>query len=174
MTPEPVLTPDPTSDHALQHSASALQADGLGLTFALRRSTDRQTIFADVSFTVADGTALCLAGRSGVGKTSVLRACAGFVPATEGTLAWRGTSMTAWAESDWEAWRAGHLGFLDQDSEMNGMKGCLASMLTVSCKERSKRSVERSLAVPIVGVGQAPSARRASRSRCPRFVMVIP
>jgi putative ABC transport system ATP-binding protein len=95
-----------------------LEVQGLGLTIPSRRGTEPLTIFSDVSLTVAEGTALCLAGRSGIGKTTVLRACAGFVQATEGALAWRGTPMTGWADKDWETWRAGHLGFLDQDSEM--------------------------------------------------------
>lgn len=113
------MTPAQTA-HPAPQEAAVLQADTLSLTLPPHRNAAEQVIFADVSFTVAAGTALCLAGRSGVGKTSVLRACAGFVPATGGTLTWQGTRMNDWGESDWENWRAQHLGYLDQDSEMLG------------------------------------------------------
>lgn len=114
------MTPQQTTDLTPQEAVPALQAETLSLTLPPHRSAAQQTIFTDVSFTIADGSALCLAGRSGVGKTSVLRACAGFVPATNGTLTWHGTRMNDWGESEWETWRSGHLGYLDQDSEMLG------------------------------------------------------
>lgn len=116
MTQTP-MTYEAASGNALP-SVPALTVGGLGLTVPARRGGSPLTIFEDVSFSIAEGTTLCLAGRSGIGKTSVLRACAGFVPATHGSVEWRGSPMTGWAEADWGAWRAEHLGFLDQDSEM--------------------------------------------------------
>jgi heme exporter protein A len=47
---------------------------------------DRQ-VFADVSFSVADGEALLVTGRNGVGKSSLLRMLAGLIRIAAGRLA---------------------------------------------------------------------------------------
>lgn len=47
-------------------------------------------IFEDISFALAQGGALILAGENGAGKTTLLRLLAGFVPRAAGELLWNG------------------------------------------------------------------------------------
>lgn len=164
------MTPAQTAQPAPQQAA-ALQADALSLTLPPHRNTSEQVIFANVSFAVSAGTALCLAGRSGVGKTSVLRACAGFVPATGGALSWQGTRMTDWGESDWETWRAQHLGYLDQDSEMLGDLRMIENVM-IPVTARGPAALDRAqellstLAVDHVANAWPQSCSGGERQRC--------
>jgi heme exporter protein A len=47
-------------------------------------------IFEDISFALAPGEAMILAGENGAGKTTLLRLLAGFVPRAAGQLLWNG------------------------------------------------------------------------------------
>lgn len=47
-------------------------------------------LFAGLSFAVSPGRMLVLRGPNGSGKTSLLRLCAGLLPAAQGHLAWQG------------------------------------------------------------------------------------
>jgi len=49
---------------------------------------------ADVSLEVKPGTIVALLGSNGAGKTTTLNAIAGLVPASRGTIEWRGESIT--------------------------------------------------------------------------------
>lgn len=49
-----------------------------------------EEIFADVDFDLASGQALIISGPNGVGKSTLLRVVAGFLPVTFGTLAYEG------------------------------------------------------------------------------------
>jgi branched-chain amino acid transport system ATP-binding protein len=49
---------------------------------------------ADVSLRVAEGSVVALLGSNGAGKTTTLNAIAGLVPASAGTIAWRGTEIS--------------------------------------------------------------------------------
>jgi branched-chain amino acid transport system ATP-binding protein len=49
-----------------------------------------------VSLELAAGTALGLLGRNGMGKTTLIRAIMGFVPAKAGTVSWQGQPVTGW------------------------------------------------------------------------------
>jgi heme exporter protein A len=57
-----------------------LEADSLALTRGAR------VVLRDVSFSVRAGEALAVEGRNGAGKTSLLRAIAGFLEPVSGTL----------------------------------------------------------------------------------------
>jgi branched-chain amino acid transport system ATP-binding protein len=48
---------------------------------------------ADVSFEVKPGTIVALLGSNGAGKTTTLNAIAGLVPASRGTIEWRGENI---------------------------------------------------------------------------------
>jgi branched-chain amino acid transport system ATP-binding protein len=49
---------------------------------------------ADVSVEVAEGSVVALLGSNGAGKTTTLNAIAGLVPASRGSVAWRGEAVT--------------------------------------------------------------------------------
>ena len=68
-----------------------------------------------VDLDVPDGQVVCLMGRNGVGKTTVLRAIMGLLPARSGRITLDGQDITRWP-SDRRA-RAG-LGYVPQGREV--------------------------------------------------------
>ena len=62
--------------------------------------TDLNTYYGDshvlrgVSLTLAQGTALGLLGRNGMGKTTLIRSVMGYVRAASGRVSWRGEDVT--------------------------------------------------------------------------------
>ncbi len=70
-------------------SDPCLTASGI----ACRRS--ERLLFRELNFTLAPSQALILRGPNGSGKSSLLRLLAGLLPATEGTLLWRGRAVSA-------------------------------------------------------------------------------
>lgn len=57
-----------------------------------------------------------LRGRSGSGKTSILRAIAGFAEPQAGAVSWDGTAIAALSQDQRAARRRGWMGYLDQAS----------------------------------------------------------
>ena len=51
-------------------------------------------ILQGVDLRIAPGTAVGLLGRNGMGKTTLIRSVMGYVPATSGSVAWRGRDVT--------------------------------------------------------------------------------
>ena len=66
--------------------------DGVGIELVSREG--RTEILHDVTFDVREGEFLGIVGRSGTGKTTLLRALAGLVPVT-GSLTYRGDPLTS-------------------------------------------------------------------------------
>jgi len=93
---------------------------------ACRRGGRR--VFDGLSFALAGGELLALTGRNGSGKTTLLRALALLVPATAGSIRWRGADVTA----DREGWR-GQLAWL---GHQDGLKGDLTVAENVAIAER--------------------------------------
>jgi branched-chain amino acid transport system ATP-binding protein len=53
-------------------------------------------VLRGVSLALPEGTALGLLGRNGMGKTTLIRAIMGYVPAKAGTVSWQGKPVTGW------------------------------------------------------------------------------
>ncbi len=79
---------------------------------ALTVSRGDRVLFRDLSFTLAAGEAVALTGANGAGKTSLLRALAGFIRPDAGTVDFAGAELT-------EA-RAGQIHWL---GHLDGLKG---------------------------------------------------
>jgi NitT/TauT family transport system ATP-binding protein len=62
------------------------------------REANARTIISDLSLTVRDGEFLTIVGPSGCGKTTVLRALAGLVPTSDGTISIDGTPVNGPSE----------------------------------------------------------------------------
>jgi ABC-type lipoprotein export system ATPase subunit len=71
-------------------------------------------IVDDYDLSVRAGSMHCLAGRSGSGKTSILRVAAGLVPPTSGTVIWAGESLETLRDDAITARRRDTVGYLDQ------------------------------------------------------------
>ncbi len=73
-------------------SVPVLAAHGLAIDYDTESGPLR--VVEDVSFTVESGERLVLLGASGCGKSSILKAIAGFVKPAAGTIAARGRAIT--------------------------------------------------------------------------------
>ena len=59
----------------------------------------RTAAIADLSFELRSGELLCIVGPSGCGKTTLLKCCAGLIPATSGSIVLDGQPVTGPPES---------------------------------------------------------------------------
>ena len=84
MTVASAILRDLTSDHA----PALLQVAGLSKRYGDQRA------LADISFAVNAGEVLGLIGPNGAGKTTLMEAIAGVLPADDGRIVWRGTSLS--------------------------------------------------------------------------------
>jgi ABC-type branched-subunit amino acid transport system ATPase component len=66
----------------------ALQVDGLSTGYGTSE------VISDVSFTLSISEVLAVVGKNGMGKTSLLKAVLGFLPAWRGTVKFAGTDVT--------------------------------------------------------------------------------
>jgi ABC-type glutathione transport system ATPase component len=76
-----------------QQSGQLLDVQDLVVTFAARRGSST-TVIRGVSFGLAAGETLSLVGESGSGKTTIGRAILGLAPVTEGTITFRGNTIS--------------------------------------------------------------------------------
>lgn len=79
-----------------------------------------RTAAEDVSFVLHEGEALCLAGASGSGKSSLLRAAAGLLPpggaVTGGSLCLEGRPLETLEETEWQRLRGSAIGLVFQNT----------------------------------------------------------
>ena len=96
-------------------------------------------IIDDLSFDVEAGQMHCLAGRSGSGKTSILKATAGLVRPTSGDIAWSGTSIGSQSDDRVTAFRRRHVGYLDQGGVLISGLTALENVLLPAVPDRETR-----------------------------------
>jgi iron(III) transport system ATP-binding protein len=85
-------TPPAAAQSPAKHAA-ALQVEDVSVSFAT--GGPRLTVLQDLSFSLAAGEIGCLLGSSGCGKTTALRAVAGFVAPDRGSIRTAGTLLSA-------------------------------------------------------------------------------
>ncbi|UJP10466.1 ATP-binding cassette domain-containing protein [Microbacterium sp. KUDC0406] len=76
----------------------------------------------------------CLAGRSGSGKTSILRVAAGLVPPAAGAVRWAGLEITGLADDVVTTRRRQHVGYLDQRGSLVPGLTALENVLLPQCR----------------------------------------
>ena len=99
-------------------------------------------IVADYDLGLAPGTMHCLAGRSGSGKTSILRVAAGLVPPTSGEVSWSGQALSALRDDAITELRRAHVGYLDQGGVLIAGLTALENALLPAVPERNVRACE--------------------------------
>ncbi|MCS4274878.1 ABC-type lipoprotein export system ATPase subunit [Mycetocola sp. BIGb0189] len=67
---------------------------------------------------VSPGEMVCVSGRSGTGKSTLLEVCAGGVRPTSGELFWASTRLHTLPDRPLERWRSATVGYLDQGSSL--------------------------------------------------------
>ena len=91
--------------------SAVLEVDAISTYYGLSRA------LFDVSITVGRGQCVCLLGRNGVGKSTVMRSIMGLNPPSQGRVSWKGTGITGW-RADRIA-RAG-IGYVPEDRRVFG------------------------------------------------------
>lgn len=111
-----------------------------------RPGHDPLAIVDAYDLTVAAGTMHCLAGRSGSGKTSILRVAAGLVPPTAGEVRWAGEALD-WNKDDAiTRRRRSTVGYLDQGGVLvSGLTALENVLLPAVPLRRAKELAERGM-----------------------------
>lgn len=84
----------------------------------------------------------CLAGRSGSGKTSILRVAAGLVRPSGGDVAWAGESLAALKDDAITQRRRDFIGYLDQGGVLVGGLTALENAMLPAVPGRRTRELE--------------------------------
>lgn len=125
----------------------SLQVTSLRLDVGPKRS--RRTVFSDVSLEVRDSEMVAIMGRSGAGKSSILRILASLVRATEGAAFVNATNISALSPTASSALRRRDVALVFQDYN-------LVETLT---------AVENvCLPLELVGVARAEAMRQANQA----------
>lgn len=96
----------------------------------------RVTIVEALDLSVPTGTFHCFAGRSGSGKTSVLRVLGGFTDPAAGRVLWDGQGITELHPDARARRRRGWMGYVNQDASLIDGFSCLENVLMPSVPDR--------------------------------------
>jgi ABC-type lipoprotein export system ATPase subunit len=100
-------------DSGKPNGAPVLDLAGVHLAYRLPHGESLH-VLEGVNLSVDRGELVCVAGRSGSGKTSLLYVAAHLLKADAGTVAWMGEDVTSLSERDATARRRSLLGFVFQ------------------------------------------------------------
>jgi ABC-type lipoprotein export system ATPase subunit len=127
---------------AAAYGGAAVELQGVTIQFE-RPGSDPLKIVDDYDLTLERGQMHCLAGRSGSGKTSILRVAAGLVPPAAGTVRWEGLEITGLADDVVTARRRTHIGYLDQRGSLVPGLTALENVLLPAVPDRRTRELSR-------------------------------
>lgn len=94
-------------------TAPAIRLDAITVSYP-SRGGEARTIVEDFDLAIPAGTIHCLAGRSGSGKTTVLRVAVATLTPDSGTVAWVGTDLAGLGPDELASARRRHMGYVDQ------------------------------------------------------------
>jgi ABC-type lipoprotein export system ATPase subunit len=134
--------PAPTTVGILEPDAPALDLRGIAIRYD-RPGEEPLAIVDGYELRLTSGDFHCLAGRSGSGKTSILRVAAGLVPPTEGRVLWQGLEITGLADDVITARRRRHVGYLDQRGNLVPGLTALENVLLPAVPDRRTRELAR-------------------------------
>ena len=112
-------------------------------------------IVTDYNLSLAPGEMHCLAGRSGSGKTSILRVAAGLATPTAGEVRWNGESLADLSDARITAMRRDFVGYLDQNGTLIPGLSAIENVMLPSVPARRTKELAptaRDL-LEILGVG---------------------
>ncbi|MGM7699647.1 ABC transporter ATP-binding protein [Microbacterium sp. A84] len=130
------------SKGAADYGGPAIEMRDITIQFE-RPGDDPLSIVRDYNLTLERGRMHCLAGRSGSGKTSILRVAAGLVPPSAGNVLWEGLEVTGLADDVVTERRRGHVGYLDQRGSLVPGLTALENVLLPAVPDRRTRALSR-------------------------------
>ena len=101
------------------------------------------SIVDDYQLALRPGQMHCLAGRSGSGKTSILRVAAGLVTPMSGDVRWSGEALGGLRDDAITTRRRTHVGYLDQGGVLVPGLTALENVLLPAVPERKTRDLSR-------------------------------
>ncbi|MDM4763421.1 ATP-binding cassette domain-containing protein [Galbitalea sp. SE-J8] len=101
----------------MSDNEALIGASGIELAYE-RPGGSRLSIVSNLNLDVVGGSSICFSGRSGSGKTTVLRVLAGLQRPTAGAVMWSGSDVSVLTEKERRSFRRLHFGVLDQDSSL--------------------------------------------------------
>ena len=107
-----------------------------------RAGADPLTIVSGYDLAVEPGRMHCLAGRSGSGKTSILRVAAGLVRPAGGEVSWAGQPLSGLKDDAITRRRREFLGYLDQGGVLVGGLSALENALLPAVPGRDVARLE--------------------------------
>ncbi|HRQ00292.1 MAG TPA: ATP-binding cassette domain-containing protein, partial [Terrimesophilobacter sp.] len=114
-----VMTMEATAPGARAGSPAAPVVELVGVTIRYQGADGHPLdIVTDYNLALAAGEMHCLAGRSGSGKTSILRVAAGLAAPTAGEVRWMGESLADLSDARITALRRDFVGYLDQNGTL--------------------------------------------------------
>lgn len=99
------------------HEAPRLQVSDLGVAFTDAAGA-KSHVVGNLDLTAAPGQLVCLTGRSGSGKTSVLRCLLGLATPTAGEVIWDNITMASMTPTQAADFRRQRTAYLDQSSTL--------------------------------------------------------
>ena len=122
--------------------AGASTRAGAATSAGTATGTGAVEIVTDYDLALDAGVMHCLAGRSGSGKTSILRVAAGLVRPTAGDVSWDGQRLGALRDDAITARRRELVGYLDQGGVLVAGLTALENVLLPAVPGRRTRELE--------------------------------
>jgi ABC-type lipoprotein export system ATPase subunit len=142
-----------------------LEFDDVTIAYS-RRNDEPLVLVSDSELAVRDGRLHCVAGRSGSGKTSVLRVAAGLARPSAGRVRWDGLDIGELDDDAVTRLRRDRIGYLDQSGAMLDGLSVLENVLAPAVPARRVRELgTRALELlDELGIADRASARPAELS----------
>jgi ABC-type lipoprotein export system ATPase subunit len=150
-----------------------LTVRGLDIFFNDAQGT-RVDIASDLNLNVHDRSSLCLVGRSGSGKTSILRVIAGLAEPLAGTITWWGQDISTMSERERRSLRRNRIGYVDQAatlvSDLSALENVLLPVVpdgpkVVKRHEERARDLLRAFGLEARGGNRPPTLSGGERQR---------
>lgn len=98
-------------------------------------------IVGELDLGLRDGRMHCVAGRTGSGKTSILRVAAGLLRPSSGSVSWNGEQLETLSDDAVTARRAKHIGYVDQHGSLLAGLSAIENVLLPAVPQRSAREL---------------------------------
>ena len=122
--------------------AAALELRSVTIHYR-RAGQEPLAIIDEYNLTLRAGQMHCLAGRSGSGKTSILRVAAGLVQPTSGEVIWAGASLDGAKDDEITTRRRETIGYLDQGGVLIPGLTALENVLLPAVPTRRSKALLR-------------------------------